>query len=309
MRVVPAQHRRVEFGHAGDRKRLARRASDPTPPDRNVLARVCNRVRVLALTSVLPMSGMTRGPLPARVYWVRRLMVLGIAVLLVVGIAKLLGGSSDGSSGDDAARNVAATSSATGGATPGDSSTGEPSSYGPSAKVTGTGQHHRAKKADDPVTPVAMPSGPCAASDVAITPSVPKPIAGRDISLVLDLTSLNTPACTWKLSGRTIALKITSGNDLIWTTNDCARAVPTQDLVLRQSQPTRVTLTWDARRSEPGCPVRTEWALPGTYHLHVAALAGRPQDVTFLLTAPSPPEVIRTAHSHNGHHKKHPSAG
>ena len=67
-----------------------------------------------------------------------------------------------------------------------------------------------------------------------------------------------------------------------------------------QAEPTRVRLTWDARRSEPGCPVQTEWALPGTYHLHVAALAGQPQDVTFLLTAPSPAEVTKTAHPHTG---------
>ena len=74
--------------------------------------------------------------------------------------------------------------------------------------------------------------------------------------------------------------------------------------MLRQAQPTRVRLTWDARRSEPGCPVRTAWALPGTYHLHVAALAGQPQDVTFLLTTPSPAEVTKTAHPHNEHHGK-----
>jgi hypothetical protein len=242
------------------------------------------------------MTGMTRGRLPARVYWVRRLMVLGIATLLVVGIAKMLGGSSDGSSGDDRAARVADTSSPTG--TPGSSA---PSTLGPSST---SGKHHGKKKAADPVTRVAMPSGPCQASDIAITPSVPKPVAGRDISLVLDISSLNTPACAWTLSSGTMALKITSGPDLIWTTSQCPRAIPTQDVVVRQAQPTRVKLTWDARRSEPGCPVRTEWALPGTYHLHVAALAGRPQDVTFLLTAPTPAEVTRTAHPHQGHHSK-----
>jgi hypothetical protein len=227
-------------------------------------------------------------------------MVLGIATLLVVGIAKMLGGSSDGSD-HDTATNVADTSSA-GAATTGSA----PTTYGPSAGSQAT-KHHGKKKhdsADDPVTPVVMPSGPCAASDVAITPSVPEPVAGRDISLVLDISSVNTPACVWTLSGATMALKITSGRDLIWTTTECAKAIPKQDLVLRQAQPTRVKLTWDARRSEPGCPVRTEWALPGTYHLHVAALAGQPQDVTFLLTAPSPPEVTKTAHPHQGHHKK-----
>ena len=242
------------------------------------------------------MARMTRGRLPARVYWVRRLMVLGIATLLVVGIAKMLGGSSD-ASGNDAAQNVADT-------TPLPSSTDSTSTDPETIRPSSTKKHHQ--QADDPVTRVAMPSGPCQASDIAISPSVPKPIAGGDISLVLDISSLETPACTWTLSGDTVALKITSGKDLIWTTSQCPRAIPTQDLVVRQADPTRVKLTWDARRSEPGCPVRTEWALPGTYHLHVAALAGRPQDVTFLLTAPSPAEVTKTAHphQHDGHGKK-----
>jgi len=239
---------------------------------------------------------MTRGRLPARVYWVRRLMVLGIAGLLVVGVAKMLGGSSDASSGDSA-RTVAATSPGTGEVT-------TPTPSDPSSSATGSTRHHHRQQATDPVTPVAMPSGPCAADDIAITPSVPRPVAGRDISLVLDVSSLNTPACTWSLSAKTIALKITSGSDLIWTTTQCARTIPTQDLVVRQSQPTRVRLTWDAQRSAPGCPARSVWALPGTYHLQVAALAGRPQSVTFLLTAPSPAEVTRTAHPHHGK-KKH----
>lgn len=242
------------------------------------------------------MGGLTRGRLPARVYWVRRILVLGIATLLVVGIAKLLGGSSDGS-GPDTAAHVADTSPAAR-----DTTANEPTSSaagGPSA----VGPHHHAK-ASASTTPLALPSGPCAASDVSITPSVPKPVAGRDISLMLDISTVSTPACTWTLSRRTLALKITSGSDLIWTTAQCGRAIPRQDLVLRQSTPTRVTLKWDARRSQPGCPVRTEWALPGTYHLHVAALAGQPQDVAFLLTAPTPAQVTKTAHPRSGHHKK-----
>jgi hypothetical protein len=223
-------------------------------------------------------------------------MVLGIATLLVFGVAKMLGGSGDASSGGDRARRVAEVAP-----TPSVPTSSAPDTTQPTAN----GKPHR-KKAEEPVTPVAMPSGPCAASDIAITPSVPKPIAGGDITLVLDISSLNTPACTWKLSGKTMALKITSGNDLIWTSSECPRVIPEQDLTVRQIEPTRVKLTWDARRSEPGCPVRTEWALPGTYHLHVAALAGQPQDATFLLTAPSPPEVTKTAKppQHHGHDKK-----
>jgi hypothetical protein len=245
---------------------------------------------------------MTRGPLPPRVYWVRRLTMVAIALLLVVGIAKMLGGSSDASGGSDAAQNVADTTPRSG------PTSGPPDTQGPGT----SGKHHR-NKVDDPMTKVAMPSGPCAASDISITPSVPEPVAGDDIKLVLDISSLNTAACSWSLSGRTLALTITSGKDLIWTSRECPDAIPTQDLTVRQDQPTRVKLTWSARRSETGCPVRTEWALPGTYHLHVAALAGPPQEITFLLTAPSPAEITKTAHPHrhHGHGKKkhHPKAG
>ncbi len=246
------------------------------------------------------MTGTTRGRLPARVYWVRRLMVLGIAALLVVGIARLLGGSSDGSSGPDQAAPVADTSSSV--TTP--SSTG-PSTSGPTAPTSTAGTHPKKHHPSADPTPVSMPSGPCAPSDIAITPSVPKPIAGRDIKLVLDLSTLTSPACNWSMSSRTLALKITSGRDLIWTSVECGRAIPKQDLVLRQGTPVRVPLTWSARRSEPGCPRLTAWALPGTYHLHVAALAGQPQDLTFLLDAPTPAEVTRTAHPH----PHHPKAG
>ncbi len=121
--------------------------------------------------------------------------------------------------------------------------------------------------------------------------------------LVLDLSTLTTPACTWTMSSSTLALKITSGPDLIWTSVQCGRAIPKQDLVLRQGASVRVPVTWSARRSEPGCPRLTAWALPGTYHLHVAALAGQPQDLTFLLEAPTPAEVTRTAQPHQHHHQ------
>ncbi len=238
------------------------------------------------------MTGVTRGRLPARVYWVRRLMLLGVAALLVVGIGQLLGGSGGGSSGPDRATTVADKPA--------------PTTGGSSSKHHG-GHHHRPS---DPTTQLALPSGPCAADDIAITPSVPHPIAGRDISLVLDISTVTTPACNWTLSGKSLALRITSGRDLIWTTVQCARTIPTQGLVLRRSEPTRVKITWNARRSEPGCPRLTDWARLGTYHLDVAALAGQPQEVTFVLQAPPTPQVTQTAqpqhhrHAHH-HHKKH----
>lgn len=244
-----------------------------------------------------------RRPLPARVYWTRRLMVLGTAVLLVVGIARLLGGGG-GSSGADQAGLTAATSggtSATTGPTvgPTSGSSGSPSS------TESTGQGHKSRHTATTQPPVSMPSGPCRPEDVAVTPTVPKPIAGSDIKLVLDLATVTTPACYWQLSSKTLALKITSGPDLIWTTSQCPEVIPQEDLVLHRDIPTRVKIEWDARRSEPGCPRLTDWARLGGYHLHVAALGGEPQDIYFGLVAPTPPEVTQTVQTHNHQHAHH----
>ena len=44
----------------------------------------------------MPSTVRPRGPLPARVYWTRRIVVLAVPLLLVVVLARVLGGSSDG---------------------------------------------------------------------------------------------------------------------------------------------------------------------------------------------------------------------
>jgi hypothetical protein len=224
------------------------------------------------------MAGMTRGRLPARVYWVRRLMLLGVAALLVVGFAQLLG--SGGGSGGDRATRVSDTTS------PSPSDVGSPSvgSTTGSDPQVGNGK--------------VLPTGPCAADDVLVQPSVPHPVAGGDVKLVLRLSTITSPACDWQLSASTLALTITSGADLIWTSQQCPSSIPSEAMVLRNSAQAKVAVTWNARRSAPGCRAATDWALPGTYHLHAAALAGQPSDSTFLLTTPSPAQVTRTAHPH-----------
>ena len=62
-------------------------------------ARCGNHDRVGPLTSVARMPAMTRGPLPSRVYWTRRLLLLASAFALVFGFAHWLGSGSDGSGG------------------------------------------------------------------------------------------------------------------------------------------------------------------------------------------------------------------
>lgn len=248
------------------------------------------------------MPSLTRGPLPARVYWRRRMLLLALATLLVVGIARLLGSGSDASS-DPEARPAAATASISGSGAP---SSSAPASTDGTIEVTpdqtpSPGKHHTSQA---PV--LAEPDGACEATDIVVTPEVKHAVAGPGdgVRFKLGLQTRQAEACTWHVSSRTLTMKITSGHDGIWSSQQCPRKVPDEQVVVRRDQPTTVTVTWNGRRSDDGCPRQTDWALPGFYHVSVAALAGEPTDAQFELRAPSAPVITRSPEPHQSgkHH-------
>jgi hypothetical protein len=232
---------------------------------------------------------MTRGPLPARVYWVRRTMVLGTALLLVVGIARLLGGGSDASSDGDTAAQVAADQ------TPSEVLTSS-LPVTPSDSARKPGKHRPSGRQSSEAPPLATPDGTCAGEDIAVTPKVENAVAGRDVLIVLQLRTLDSEACTWPVSSDALTVSITSGQDDIWSSRDCPHAVPVRDVVVRKAVTTNVGVTWrSARRSGEECYLRTDWAMPGWYHVTASALGGEPSDLQFQLTTPVAGTVTETA--------------
>lgn len=237
----------------------------------------------------MPPTVSPRGPLPARVYWTRRVVVLAVPVLLVVVLARVLGGSADG---QDVASGAQATQA---GARVSD--TAAPSA-GPTAQVATTGtKGKRGKKKVVPVEPVlAEPTGPCTDSDIVVTPTITSAPGGSDIPITLNLRTITTAACTWQVSPQTMTLSITSGSDFIWSTRECPAAIAVQDVVVRAAVDTPLVVTWsEGRRSDETCSGRTEWARPGFYHVEAAALGGEATEVQFELVAPSAPVVTQTA--------------
>lgn len=230
--------------------------------------------------------------MPARVYWIRRLIVLGVPLVLVVVIARLLGGSSDGK---DAASGTATQAGATTSSSPAPTA-------GPTA-ATGTGKGKKGNKGQDvppeettPPEPVlAEPSGPCLASDIVATPAIVSAPGGADIPITLNLRTIATEACTWQASAQTMTVTITSGDDYIWSSRECPASIPAQDVVVRQGVDVPVVVTWSARRSDEGCTKWTDWARVGFYHVEAAALGGEGTDVQFELVAPQPGVITKTA--------------
>lgn len=228
-----------------------------------------------------------RGPLPARVYWFRRLVVLAVAVLLVAGLARLLGGSSDASSDEGAqATTAGATTSTSADAT-------DPAAT--EAPTTPVEQPRRKKKKQTPTeAPLAEPSGTCQNGDIVATPAITEAPGGSDVAITVNLRTRVTAACTWTVSPDTLTVTITSGSDAIWSSRECPAAIVPQDVVVRQAVDAPVVVTWNAKRSDEECSALTEWALPGFYHVETAALAGEPTEVQFELVRPASEVITKT---------------
>jgi hypothetical protein len=89
---------------------------------------------------------------------------------------------------------------------------------------------------------------------------------------------------------------VTSGNDRVWSSQDCKSAVPTRSVVVRSAAPVTVPVTWSGRRSSPGsCDTSEAWARPGYYHALAAVIGSEPADVQFKLSVPPRPVVTKTA--------------
>jgi hypothetical protein len=221
-----------------------------------------------------------RGRLPQRVYWFRRTVVLVVAAALVFGIGKLIGSGSD-----QPAEQASATAS-----TPKASGTASPTSNVPFGPVSSGKVRVPASQA-----PLIPPSGKCAADEVSVLPSVPKAAAGGPIILHLSLEGTQ-PACSFAVSPESLVVKITSGADRIWSSQDCPGSIRTSSVVVRSGLPADVPVIWSGRRSDDECSHSTQWALPGFYHVYAAALGSTPTDVQFEVTIPNRPVVTRTAH-------------
>ena len=228
------------------------------------------------------MTALTRGPLPARVYWTRRVLLLVVVSALVVGLVQLVSLALGGGTPREPGQVAPAAAEAT--------ATEAPQTEPPADEPTRQAGKKRKDRGErkDREPELALPEGPCADRDIAVTPTAEETVGGAPITFVLELRTIASTACTWEVSPQSLSVKITSGDDGIWYSQQCPRSIPKEDVVLRDNVTTEVEVTWSSRRSDDGCTKFTDWALPGWYHVEAAALAGEPSDLQFRLTAPEP---------------------
>jgi hypothetical protein len=222
-----------------------------------------------------------RAPLPRRVYWVRRFLVLGVFPLLVVGLvlgtARLLGAGGGGAQ----ARPASA---------PADLATSSAPLPTPAATPSeGAASPRRHKER------LAQPDGPCDDSDVVVTPDVPQAHAGAPVTIKLRLTTQTEEACTWEVSPDSVFVTVSGEHGILWSSQQCPRAVPTRAVVPRREKADTVAVVWDGHASDDRCSRFTDWVLPGALTVTAVAKGSvNPLEAAFVLQPAVRPTVTVT---------------
>ncbi|WP_345555600.1 hypothetical protein [Streptomonospora halophila] len=112
------------------------------------------------------------------------------------------------------------------------------------------------------------PGDPCRPSDVVVTIKTDKSDYDWNDKPKFKLTLVNTEdqTCTVDVGPKSLELRVTSGDDRIFSTADCAGGSSSDKQKLQRGVPYTTTVTWDRKRSWKDCPDRDVTAKrPGTY--------------------------------------------
>ena len=188
-----------------------------------------------------------RGPLPPGVYWRRR-----VVTLVAVAVVLFLLTRACGSDGSPAAR--------------------VSQSPSPSASVRPSAPSSTKPATRPPTTPPATtpPLGPCKAADLVLSARADAqsyPAGARPV-LTIGIANKGRTPCTRDVGQAARQILVTSGNDRVWSSDDCSPGGGAQVVTLVPgAAPTTFTVTWSRKRSAPGCPGGTRDAAPGTYRV------------------------------------------
>jgi hypothetical protein len=213
------------------------------------------------------------GPEPEQTYWARRLAVL-VALVVAVGlvIAVIVNGTSNGSavSASPPAAGVPPVVSPTPTPSGSTSTAASPSATAsPSAKESATARPTPAKPTPAKPTPAKpTPTGPVACAPAKLRGTLTgkqtlKP--GQDATFTLSLINGSDRTCVVSVTPVNFELKIYSGTDRIWSTDDCPAAVRMLSRKVEAEGAVEWQLRWDGRRSRTDCRNRPETPRPGTY--------------------------------------------
>ncbi|MDA0640904.1 MULTISPECIES: hypothetical protein [Nonomuraea] len=117
-------------------------------------------------------------------------------------------------------------------------------------------------------TPRARRAGePCDDKDLVLHLQGKQEIyaSGARPHFIVTVVNTGPVMCKADVGPRALEIRITSGEDRIWSTADCVSGPGTETRELQRGVPYVRTLDWNRRRSSGSCRADPPAALPGTY--------------------------------------------
>jgi hypothetical protein len=227
------------------------------------------------------------GPLPSQIYWRRRALAIGIAVVVVGIVAAIVAVIVTSNSG---AETKSTDSSAT--AAPPTPLPGE----NPEVKtpVVPPAQHAPPPTA----TPTAAVTPPpllkegddCPDSTLAVKgiTSQPEYVVGDQPKFTMVVTNIGLVACKRDVGAAVLAAYVYSlDNNRLWSNLDCAPSNETLVKTFNPGEQVTTEVTWTGMGSAPQCPMPRQPIGPGTYNLMVQLGNLRSAPVPFILAQPN----------------------
>jgi len=232
------------------------------------------------------------GPQRARVYWVRRLLVVLLLAALVVVSGTVVSwfrgrgdeaGAAAAEQSDQSSADVGSDRSAAGDA-------GEADAEQASAETP---------EGDDPTEEDDATAGDDGSEDgsssapVDCTPeALQLTLASADVSyaaatnpvLTATVTNVGDVPCTVDAGDASREIVISSGDDRVWSSKDCAtEETASRQLLLKAGGADAVPIEWTRVRSAKTCPADLPAPMPGTYQAVAALGELSSQTVVFIL--------------------------
>ena len=230
------------------------------------------------------------GPLPPQIYWRRRGLALGVAVLaigIVVAIVVMILNSSAGAQTKSAEKPAAPAVTPT--PLPGEN---------PEVKTPVVPPAERSPApTPTPTTAVTPPpvlkeGDDCPDSTLAVKglTNEPRYVVGDQPKFTMVVTNIGLVGCKRDVGAAVLAAYVYSlDNNRLWSNLDCAPSNETLVKTFNPGEQVTTEVTWTGMGSAPQCPLPRQPIGPGTYNLVVQLGNLRSATVPFILAEPTPP--------------------
>ncbi|MCZ2817603.1 MucR family transcriptional regulator [Modestobacter sp. VKM Ac-2984] len=233
------------------------------------------------------------GPLPAVVYWRRRLLVLGCAVGVLGGGGWLGVAAATGSPDEDVVRTTAGQEPAPAPAldqiVPSLAAIQLPTAptAPPAADPAEEPEADQPQVDEPPTEPAAVDGGPCSNDmiGVEVRPTPASSPVGSKPTFDLVVTNVSPVSCVRSLDkGLQEIVMVDAAGTRVWGSNDCFPEETTDPRTLQPGESVVFPVVWGGLSSTPGCTAERVPPPPGDYGLRGRLDTATSPDATFTLT-------------------------